>query len=379
MPRRSYSIPLVLSLATAAGLWLWRRQRAMARPSNPDPLTLIQEPATPLTVTRLPDDGLRVQWAADLLVVRLFTSPDPALVEELHLAAEHPAQSHAVLQGLDPAVRHYVLAELADGRRLVTAERILPLPSAINLRDIGGYATKDGRFTRWGQLYRSGDFSSMGGDDVRYLERLGLRLICDLRTTEEKEKLLSRLPGNPQLTYRHTPIYERQQGSGHWLKVLMSNRHALNEVWQNDIYIQRFVERGAESFGRVLTLLADGRHRPALVHCTAGKDRTGIAIALLLAVLGVDEATIVADYTLSNRYYQAIYDTVAADAQRLAVVGIQTADLFPILTAPAHILRGALAHINQTHGSVENYLVTRAAVDPATLVALRDAFLSAKS
>ena len=157
--------------------------------------------------------------------------------------------------------------------------------------------------------------------------------------------------------------------------VLVSNRKALPQVWQNDIYIERFVERGAEAFGRILTSLADGRQRFALLHCTAGKDRTGIAIALLLALLGVPDETVVADYTLSNAAYEAIYRTVEKDAQRLAVFGLQTADLFTILTAQGHVMQKTLNYLRQTYGSVEEYLMQRAAVSPATIQQLREGLL----
>ena len=355
--------------ATAAYL-LWRRTRPAPRP-HPHPQSLIIPPPTPFTLTRQPNQSLLLHWHTATPPRRLFASPDPFLRDELHLAADTIDSNPIHLTHLDPNVRYYFVAEMADGRRHITAEREIPLPTALNLRDIGGYETADGRTTRWGQIYRSGDFANLSNDDVRYLERLGLRLICDLRTTEEVEKSHSRLPTNPQLTYRHTPIYERQQGAAHWLMMLVSNRKGLAQVWQNEIYIERFVERGAEAYGRILTLLADGRQRPALIHCTAGKDRTGIAIALLLALLGVPDETIVADYTLSNAAYEAIYRTVEKDAQRLAVFGLQTADLFTILTAQSHVMQNTLDYLRQTYGSVEHYLLVRAAVSPEVIEQLR--------
>ena len=374
MSRKQLIVSLGISLAATAAYLLWRRTRPAPR-THPHPDSLIIQPTTPLTVVRQPNGSLRVQWQTAAPPVRLFASPDPHMRDALQLVAEPVGVDEILLADLDPAVRYYFMAEMADGRRHITAERLLPLPTALNLRDIGGYETADGRTTRWGQIYRSGDFATLADDDVRYLERLGLRLICDLRTTEEVEKSHGRLPTNPQLTYRHTPIYERQQGAAHWLMVLVSNRKALPQVWQNDIYIERFVERGAEAFGRILTSLADGCQRPALLHCTAGKDRTGIAIALLLALLGVPDKTVVADYTLSNAAYEAIYRTVEKDAQRLAVFGLQTADLFTILTAQGHVMQKTLNYLRQTYGSVEEYLMQRAAVSPATIQQLREGLL----
>jgi protein-tyrosine phosphatase len=367
-----YITAATLAAATAATL-LYRRRPAPR--SHPHPNSLIIQPRTPFSTVRQPDGSLRVSWQTAAPPVRLFTSPDPQLRDELHLVAEPVGAEEITLADLDPAVRYYFMAEMADGRRYITAERLLPLPSAVNLRDIGGYETADGRATRWGQIYRSGEFANLADGDVRYLERLGLRLICDLRTSEELEKSSSRLPTNPQLTLRHTPIYERQQGAAHWLMMLVSNRKSLDKVWLNDIYLERFVERGAEAFGRILTMLADGRQRPALIHCTAGKDRTGIAIALLLALLGVPEETVVADYTLSNSAYDALFRSVAADAQRLAVFGLQTADLFPILTAQAHIMHATLRYLEQTYGGVEPYLVQRAGVSAESIQQLRDGLL----
>ena len=114
---------------------------------------------------------------------------------------------------------------------------------------------------------------------------------------------------------------------------------------------------------------------PAVIHCTAGKDRTGIASALLLAALGVPEDTIIADYSLTNRDYAHIYELVKAQMAPLMRFGLTADDLHPLMLANPETLRAALRYLHQHYGDVETYLRERAGVDEATLARLRNTLL----
>lgn len=365
----------VLATASSAAVYLWQRRKK--RPSlapHPHPHSLVIQPVTPIQVTRQNNHALRLSWAEPVAHAQLFVSQNPRRFPAAHLL-ETKNKTEFLVAGLDPAVRHYFKLVLSTGQTWVTAERFLPLQKGVNVRDIGGYQTADGRFTRWGRLYRSGDLSTLNPADVAYLTRLKLHLICDLRTSEERVKYNNHLPTNQELEYWHQPIYEREGSSSHWLQTIFFQGRPLAEVWQQDIYIKRFLEDNALSFGRVLRHMANERFYPALYHCTAGKDRTGLSFALLLSALGVPRETIVADYTLSNLFYDHILSAVEKDAQRLAFFGIQTADLFPILTAQDVVLITALDHLEKEYGSVENYLLKAAGLDEVVLAQLRQNLL----
>jgi protein-tyrosine phosphatase len=177
--------------------------------------------------------------------------------------------------------------------------RVLPLQGGRNFRDLGGYRTADGRMVKWGLLYRSGEMHDLTPADYSYLQKRGIRTVCDFRDTAErtreptlwpagqKPKVLSddytldvnamKLPGDPS-TWTHEQV----------VTAMTATYPQLLDQF-NGQYARMFAE-----------LLAGDA--PLAFHCTAGKDRTGVAAALLLTALGVPRATIVEDYLLSNQH-----------------------------------------------------------------------------
>lgn len=177
--------------------------------------------------------------------------------------------------------------------------RVLPLQGGRNFRDLGGYRTADGRTVKWGLLYRSGQMHDLTPADYATLQKLGIRTVCDFRDTRERTaeptlwpagqtpKVLSddyaldmsslKLPGDPS-TWTHEQVVGAMTAT--YPKLLDQFRGQ---------YRRMFAE-----------LLAGDV--PLAFHCTAGKDRTGVAAALLLTALGVPRATIVDDYLLSNQH-----------------------------------------------------------------------------
>ncbi|MEG3092898.1 tyrosine-protein phosphatase [Sphingomonas sp. PB1R3] len=177
--------------------------------------------------------------------------------------------------------------------------RVLPLQGGRNFRDLGGYRTVDGRMVKWGLLYRSGQMHDLTPADYTYLQKRGIRTVCDFRDTAErtreptlwpagqKPKVLSddyaldmsamKIPGDPA-TWTHEQV----------VTAMTATYPQLLDQF-NGQYRRMFAE-----------LLAGDA--PLAFHCTAGKDRTGVAAALLLTALGVPRATIVEDYLLSNQH-----------------------------------------------------------------------------
>lgn len=373
--RRNFKLIAAAAVVLAGnlvGLLWWRKWQKRLKDTRPrQPAEFLIMPRTAAAIKRESHGHLTLTWQYTADKVHIYRRPLNGDETTRQLVAQLENQQQL---DLGPAPRenyHLFELEFSDGRTLTTAERILPLTGGFNFRDIGGYETTNGRFTRWGKLYRSGDLSNLTPADLAYLEQLNLRLVCDLRTTEEARRSPNQLPSQAALRYLHHPIYEHERQLSQWLRILLLQKSQIERLWLEEVYIKRFLENNAPAFGRILTLMADANNYPAVFHCTAGKDRTGISFALLLTILGVPEGTIAADYTLSNLYYEQILNLVQADTRRLALVGIQTTDLFPLLTAPAMIIQQALAYLRQQYGSVECYLTEKAAVAPAILQTLR--------
>ena len=185
-----------------------------------------------------------------------------------------------------PHVGHAgLVSEAADGVQV----RVIPLEGAVNFRDLGGYAAGEGMRTRWRVLFRADGLGDLTEADFEVMRSLGIRTVIDLRSGEELERGRFDVDAHP-VTFHHFPIIEKLPDPDEF-----DRRPGL----LGSQYQEMLRDAGA-SFRSVLEILAGSDALPAVFHCTAGKDRTGVLSALLLSLLGVDEATVVSDYALSG-------------------------------------------------------------------------------
>jgi len=250
-------------------------------------------------------------------------------------------------------------------------KRIVELEGAVNFRDIGGYRTDDGRMVRKGRVYRAGALSRLTANDLHKLQKLGIKAVCDLRTLEEQLAEPDNL--TPEFDYYHLPIRADNQRFAQF-RALFLNRRRLQTMLP-DAYKRVLIDQNADVFGRTLRLIADEANLPAVVHCTAGKDRTGITTALLLEVLGVGDDIICADYSISNRYYRAYLDIAEIALKPVARLGVTADDLTPLLSADPEVMRQTLNYIRAKYGTVTLYLLNRAGLKPQHIQQLRDLLL----
>ncbi|MFC5746274.1 tyrosine-protein phosphatase [Actinomadura rugatobispora] len=246
-------------------------------------------------------------------------------------------------------------------------ERVLALEGATNFRDLGGYPTSGGGRTRWGRVFRSDAPHRLTAADLAAVRELGLRRVYDLRTDEERAHSPSALPAG--LTREALPIGGGAKETSGLGVLFAEGRFAeIPADFLARVY-RAMIDHNAPAFGRLLTGLADPARLPALVHCTAGKDRTGLGSALLLTVLGVDEETVLDDYELSAAHYSE--PLMARMRERLAKAGIDERQYLAVFGASRQAMAGALAVLREEHGSVERYLLTRAGLSPGVLDDLR--------
>ena len=228
--------------------------------------------------------------------------------------------------------------------------------SSSNFRDLGGYRTGGGGRVRWGMVFRSGSLHRLTGADLATLGRLGLRVVYDLRTGEERDRAPSVLPA--EVRRELLPI------GGNAAKI-GAPADVPPDFLQRTYHLM--AEADAPVFGRLMKSLAVGESLPALIHCTAGKDRTGMSAALLLSVLGVEEATILDDYELS-----AVHFTERQLARlRLKLADEDVERYRALLGAPRHAMATVLATLRERYGGVETYLQEAAGVGPEICSELR--------
>lgn len=265
---------------------------------------------------------------------------------------------------LDPA-----WSRTADG---LERDRTLGLKSAVNLRDIGGYPAADGKRVKWGLIYRSGTLYDLSDGDTARLAQRGIRLICDFRSEQEA----AAAPDDAtKFGSRYQPMpLDADHDSMRRLRAIMFQPHRLRELIRES-YNDVMLEHNAPLIGRFLQLIADEDNLPVLFHCTAGKDRTGMAAMILLSLLGVPDDVIAADYSVSNAHYERFRLYVGEAVRKLRWIGMNVDDLYPLLIADPELMRGALASVRQRYGSIETYVVNRCGVDEATISKLREYLL----
>ena len=178
--------------------------------------------------------------------------------------------------------------------------RHLNLSGASNFRDLGGYPTSDGRTVRWRQIFRSNHLGHLTDDDVSVLRELGVRSAFDFRGTEERTAALC---GMPEISVHSLPVEPTVVAALRAIAAAgtpLSTDHAVEVM--RDSY-SGYVQNNTQRFRTLFAHLLEDR-APLVIHCTAGKDRTGFACALILHTLGVSEDIISEDYLLTNRFYR---------------------------------------------------------------------------
>lgn len=179
-------------------------------------------------------------------------------------------------------------------------QRLIPLDQAMNFRDLGGYQNRQGQSVRWGRVFRADSLSYLDDHDQSILKGLRLRTVCDLRSTYEQEMAPDKLDPSWQLIDCH--VYP-QDGDENKQLDLVSNDQPSPFA---DMYQSTLLSTHSQAmFARVLHAILDLPQDGSLVfHCSAGKDRTGMMAAIILALLDVDDETIIRDYLLTNQLYR---------------------------------------------------------------------------
>lgn len=177
--------------------------------------------------------------------------------------------------------------------------RHLNLQGASNFRDLGGYPTADGRMTRWRQLFRSNHLGQLTAADVEIVRGLGVKRAFDFRGVEERTGGICRVS---EITVHSLPIEPTVVAA---LRAKLANgtlsAPAALEIMRESY--RNYVRHNTHSFRALFSHLLED-HAPLVIHCTAGKDRTGFACALILHALGVPDEIIAEDYLLTNRFYR---------------------------------------------------------------------------
>ncbi|MDJ0847539.1 MAG: tyrosine-protein phosphatase [Myxococcota bacterium] len=244
------------------------------------------------------------------------------------------------------------------------------LDGAHNFRDLGGYATSDGRSVRWGLFYRSDHLHDLSDADLEVFARLGIRLVCDFRGPDERAEEPDRLPEESPPQVARLEISDPSFQPGKLREQIASGedvdlRQTLIDA--NRLFATTFAPRYRAMFERITR----GENLPALVHCTAGKDRAGFASALILRVLGVPVETVYEDFLLTNAYTRARTERRILLARLFSLGRVEPEVLRPVLGVERVYLESAFSAIDEEYGSFDAYRREALGLDDAALEAFR--------
>ncbi len=220
--------------------------------------------------------------------------------------------------------------------------RHLGLAGTYNLRDTGGYRTIDGRTTRWRTFLRSDSLHRVPPMAQTTLLNYGVRTVIDLRRSDELHGAPNVFANSSEIVYHHLSLLADS---------LPERKVAPRSL--PDIY-RLILEQRQKQLRQTLATLAAPGGLPAVVHCTAGKDRTGLIVALLLGLVGVPAATIIADYALSSQYLVGTYLEEAR--QRAANNDIPWEWFQHQVICPPEFMHTTLQYLDERHGGIVAYV-----------------------
>lgn len=345
----------------------------------------LETPAQPVEIVAaeaILEDGVRVvRWSTApegaAVTVEMTTDPDAAPgTGETVSVDDADGEYRAEDVRLDERVYFIVSAPSGDFDR--AALRVLPLEGGRNFRDLGGYETIDGHSVKWGEVFRSGVMTGLTDQDYDYLSDLGVKVVCDFRSIDERDREPTdwKAGAIDYVTWDYRS--EDEAALGRALSAPDASPEsvaaAMTSFYRELPY--RFAERYAVMFDR----LAKGE-TPLAFNCSAGKDRTGVAAALILTALGAPRETVLADYALSEKVvdYMADYRDAPAEESEDGPYAffrkLPPELVAPLMRSDPKYLEAAFESIEADQGSVLAFIQSDLGVDDEELAAIRDRLL----
>lgn len=239
-------------------------------------------------------------------------------------------------------------------------DREIALTGAKNFRDFGGYPTRDGRTVSRGKLFRAGMLSGLIDDDLIRLSALTIRTICDLRRSRERQASPTRWC-NSDVNSLHLPLL-LDSAPGNTGTILadarrLNSAEASRELMKTSYRNMVSDPHALAQMRRLFELITEPQNLPLLLHCSGGKDRTGVCCALLLTLLDVDEIWVMQDYMRSLALFTRRMSETDRTSQVVALEHSQAVEeaLQPVYTVEPAYLLSAFAAIEERHATIDRF------------------------
>jgi protein-tyrosine phosphatase len=257
--------------------------------------------------------------------------------------------------------------------------RSMGIASVPNMRDLGGWPTRGGAHVRRGLVYRSTELNRLAGADMATFAALGIRSVYDLRTEKERAQQPDKLPPGTEYVVVDV-LRDSQDAAPAQLFSVMTDPAAAEKMLGGGRGLKLFeagyreivsLPSAASAYRRLFTDLTSERHRPALFHCTTGKDRTGWAAATLLMLLGVSDEHVMKEYLLTN---DELLPAEQPAIDRFKAMGGDPDLILPCIAVAPEYLEAALDEMHKRFGTIEGYFSEALGIDEGAQQKLRDIF-----
>lgn len=316
-------------------------------------------------VERKSENQIEIKWEnKNPVSVYLSNSPETGL-NNAKLLLSKSMQNNLIIDSDKKQRIFIILKDNKDSEIIKSSERLINLEMGSNFRDIGGYKTNNGKFVKWGKIYRTGATSMLNESDLEIVKSLKIKELIDLRSIEER-------------VLAPTKINHVNYNSYGYEMMGMLPKQSTGTI-QNGVDLYRNFPKFFAPQVKIVfnNLLKEGN--TIVYNCSAGQDRTGFVTAVILASLGVKKETIIEDYLLSTKYRKPVNEFPKIDTQlhkdnkvALLFAKYQAMPNFNVPTPLVNeegkaFLMGALEEIDTKWGSVENYLVKEVGITAAEI------------
>jgi protein-tyrosine phosphatase len=294
---------------------------------------------------------------------KIYQGISPTSIDWTKKVAEIANNKQTVIDNKEQSARLFFgIIDTLQQDTAIVSERLIPMQGTNNFRDIGGIPTTDGRYTKWGMIYRSGRLEELTDADIDRFRALGIQQVFDFRNDIEIGKSPDRLPDDYQGEYTQLPIVDKEGKAYKEMKrrVFFGERRAETKELFTTV-MSKFADSSVLDFKPLFDklLVTD---KPLLYHCTGGKDRTGYATAIILSILGVDKETIISEYLMSN-YYK--YEKALASMKKLRYAGLDKETTAALFLVQQEYIEKVFDIIENDFGGMDNYLEVKFGIDEA--------------
>ena len=275
-----------------------------------------------------------------------------------------------VLQILDEQQRLFVKLIYWE-REIIIGERLLDMQGTVNFRDIGGFRVNETHQVAWGKIFRSGHLSKLNKKEYDYFSSLNIENIIDFRGKSMVKRFRDKIPNPKSVNWIGLPIESKG------LEMRKLGKKILNDDL-NDFDAEKILTKSYRGFIKyskteIKTVFQTifNSENATLIHCTAGKDRTGFFIALILMALGVPKETIIADFMASNSFRKQENDKVLQNVKKFT----NPTPLFPLIRVQQSYLETAIEALESQFGTAENYLTQEIGITTEEIKLLKEKYL----